>query len=172
MAMARMPDFQTDIIREWDKIVHHGHHHPEPPSLAAQLDAAHARTQTPATQPVTVKAPNPKEAIMSLLDTITEDVRGDLTDGLDYLEQFVGRVKAAAPSIINTADTLGGSTVGKLVEAAAGAVLPADVETELVNIVKTYVSRFSTPVATTTAAAPQAPVEAPAPAAPVAQPVQ
>jgi hypothetical protein len=135
----------------------------------------HGTSEPPASQPVTVNAgPRPaKEPFMSLLDTITEDVKSDLTQGVAYLKEFAGRLEQVSPSIISTAETLGGSTVGKLIEAAAGTVLPADVESELVNIVKTYVTRFGS--ATTTPAVPSAPVAA-APSAPVAeavaQPVQ
>lgn len=178
--MARMPDFEREIAREWDKIVHR---QPEPQSLAAQLDAARAfSTQPPASQPVTLTADattttalTPEETLMSLLTTLTEDARGDLTDGLSYAEGLIARLKDIAPSVIETADTIGGSTVGKLIDAAAGAVLPAPAEEILVNLVKDFVSHYGTPAPATTAT-PVAPVAtapaAPAPAEAVAQPVQ
>jgi hypothetical protein len=167
--MARMPNFEAEIARDLarassgvEHVLGHLHHH----------HAAQAATPTPAAGPVTVKAaPNLEERIMSLLDTITGDVRADLTDGLDYAEGLLGRLKAVAPSVIETADKLGGTTVGKLVDAAAGMVLPAPYEDVAVSFIKDLVSKYGQqPLA-----APAAPVVATpdaTPAAPAVQPVQ
>lgn len=91
------------------------------------------------------------------LATLEADVKTDLTDGLDWLDGFVTRVKAAAPGIIATSEAIGGSTVGKLVEAAAGAVLPPAYEQVAVDFIKDLITKYGQP-----AQAVAAPVAAPA----------
>lgn len=116
---------------------------------------------TPATMaPVTAGAVTQQEDSMSLA-TIEDDVKTDLTQGLDWLEGFVGRVKAAAPGIIATSEAVGGSTVSALVEAVAGRILPPQMESVLAGIVKDFVDKYA-----------PAQVQAAAPAQPAAAPVQ
>jgi hypothetical protein len=88
------------------------------------------------------------------LAQLEDDVKTDLTQGLDWLEGFVGRVKAAAPGIIATSEAVGGSTVGQVAELFLGKFLPADVEAELLGIVRRYVSTFAQPVEAAPAAPP------------------
>lgn len=163
----RMPDFETEIKRDLAVAEH---------TAAGWFHHRHGAPQTPASQPVTLTAEattaaalTPEETLMNLLTELTDDARGDLTDGLSYAEGLISRLKGIAPSVIETADTIGGSTVGKLIEAAAGAVLPAPAEDILVNMVKDFVSHYGAPA---TAAPVAAAPAAPAPAEAVAQPVQ
>jgi hypothetical protein len=127
---------------------HHGRHPQAPGAQPDQLAAPAAETTT--------------EETMSLFDTLTPDVKSDLTEGAAYVEGWIGRIKAAAPTVIADAETVGGSTVGKLAEMLAGTVLPPEVEAEFLSLAKLFVGRFGAP------AAPAAPVEQPAqPAAPL-----
>ena len=93
---------------------------------------------------------------MSLIQ-LEEDVKTDLTDGLSWLEGFVTRVKAAAPGIIATSEAVGGQTVGKLLEIAAGKFLPPGVEEEFLALAGRYFSTFGQAAAP---AQPQQPVQA------------
>lgn len=77
------------------------------------------------------------------LATLENDVRTDLTAGLDYLDGLVGRLKTAAPGIIATADAVGGSTVAALVDAVAGRILPAGLEPILASIVRDFVDKYA-----------------------------
>lgn len=106
----------------------------------------HRHPQTPATAPVNLAAApaaaaNPQGDTMSLA-TLEDDVKADLTDGLNWMEGFVNRVRAAAPGIIATSDALASSTVGQVAEMFLGKVLPPDVEAELLGIVRRYVTTF------------------------------
>lgn len=118
--------------------------------------------QAPATQPVTVETTTPKENRVSLT-TLTDDVKADLTDGLDWLDGFVTRIKTAAPGIIAASEAVGGSTVSALVDAVAGRILPPQLETVLAGLVKDFVDRNAP-------AAADAPVAPPAPSQPAAAP--
>lgn len=82
---------------------------------------------------------------MAPLATLEDTVKRDLTDGLDWLEGMVGRLKNAAPGIIATTEAVGGSTVGQLAEIFLGKILPPDVEAELIAVVKRYVVTFGQP---------------------------
>lgn len=134
---------EWDAGRRWTAAHFHPHRHP----------------QTPATAPVNLAAAPAaaakQEDTMSLA-TLEDDVKADLTDGLNWMEGFVTRVRAAAPGIIATSDALASSTVGQVAEMFLGKVLPPDVETELLGIVRRYVTTFGQ-------AAP-VPVQQPAPA--------
>ena len=105
----------------------------------------HRHPQTPATTPVNLAAAPAaaakQEDTMSLA-TLEDDVKADLTDGLNWMEGFVNRVRAAAPGIIATSDALASSTVGQVAEMFLGKVLPPDVEAELLGIVRRYVTTF------------------------------
>ena len=79
------------------------------------------------------------------LTTIESDVKAYLTDGLDYLDGMVARLKQAAPGIIETTEAVGGSTVAALVEAVAGRVLPPQLEQVLAAQVADFVSRWGAP---------------------------
>ncbi len=102
--------------------------------------------KTPAAQPVnlaaaTAAAATQQEETMSIAQ-LEDDVKTDLTQGLDWLEGFVGRVKAAAPGIIATSEAVGGQTVGKLIEIAAGKFLPPGVEEEFLALAGRYFGSF------------------------------
>lgn len=143
--MARMRDFAHEAE---EAVFGHLHHH----------HAADAAPQTPAVQPATMAASAApvatKENRMSLT-TLEDDVKADLTQGLDYLIDFGTRLKSAAPGIIATSEAVGSSTVGALVEAVGGAILPPQLEQVAVDFVKDLVGKYG-----------QQPVQ---PAAPVAQ---
>lgn len=148
--MAKMPTFE-EIRADFERgirTVEHAAGHP------FRHDAP---TETPAMMPATMKPATQQEDSMSLA-TLEDDVKTDLTQGLDWLEGFVGRVKAAAPGIIATSEAIGGQTVGKLVEIAAGKFLPPGVEEEFLALAERYFGSFG-----------QVPA---APAAPAAPPVQ
>lgn len=118
----------------------------------------HRHDQTPATQPVnlaaaTAAAANPQGDTVSLA-TLDDEVKNDLTKGMDWLEGVVARVKAAAPGIIATSEAVGGSTVSALVEAVAGRILPPQLESMLASIVKDFVDRYA-PVAVAAPVQPQ-----------------
>lgn len=89
------------------------------------------------------------------LATLENDVKADLTDGMNWLEGMVQRVKAAAPGIIATSEAVGGSTVGKLLEIAAGKILPPGVEEEFLALAGRYFTTFGQPAQAV--AAPAAP---------------
>ena len=154
----------------------HAHHQWQDWMLRHAADAA---PETPAAVPATMAAATaaaatPQEEPMSLT-TIEDDVREDLTKGLDYVTGWAQRVQTLMPAIVDTVDTVGSSTVGKLIEAAAGAVLPAPYEQVAADFVKDLVAKYGTPAAAATPAPadPAAPAQtdsAPAeqqPAAPV-----
>lgn len=161
--MAKMPDFEKDIKRDLGIAEH---------AIGSWFHRQHA-AQTPAPMPATMAAAAaaPKENPMSLAK-LDDDIKEDLTEGLTYVEGLVGRLKAAAPGVIATGEAVSGSTVGKLVEAVAGRVLPAPLEDALSSIVKDFVDRYAPAAAATPApAAPAAlAATATAAAAPVAQP--
>lgn len=75
-------------------------------------------------------------------EPMTEEVRSDLTDGMDYLAVLAGRLRKAAPGFIDSAAALGNSTVAKLAEALGGKILPADAEADLISIARVFISRF------------------------------
>lgn len=108
----------------------------------------HASPELPAQRPVNLAAAPAaaakQEDTMSLT-TIESDVKAYLTDGLDYLDGMVARLKQAAPGIIETTEAVGGSTVAALVEAVAGRVLPPQLEQVLAAQVADFVSRWGAP---------------------------
>jgi len=129
-------------------------------------DAVPLNPQAPADRPVNLAAATaavPREEAPMSLTTLTDDLRNDLTDGLAWVTDWAARVKAAAPGIVSTVDTVANSTVGKLAETLAGSVLPPEVEPVLVNLVGDFVKRYGQPAAVAPAA-PQQPA-APAPTA-------
>jgi hypothetical protein len=160
-----------DIFHETEEAVFgHLHHHAVPLAEGGNADDV-ITTRTPATQPVNlaatpVAAPS-KENTMSPLSTLEDDVKADLTDGLNWLDGFVTRVKAAAPGIIATSEAVGSSTVGKLVELAAGKILPPGVEEEFLALAGRYFGSFGQVAALAPAAPVAAPVDPQQPAAPV-----
>jgi hypothetical protein len=56
---------------------------------------------------------------------LSNDLKTDLTDGLDYVEGWVGRVKAAAPEVLSVAQRWANSPVTKALEDAGEAIDPA-----------------------------------------------
>lgn len=155
--MTRMPSFD-EIRDDFERGVRTAEQLVEHPFR--RRDAA---PQTPATAPATMAAAPaaapPQEDTMSLA-TLEDDIKNDLTEGAAYVEQWIGRVKQAAPGIIATSEAVAGSTVGQLAEIFLGRVLPPDVETELLSVVKRYVTSFGQPAAP--AQATFTPVPAPA----------
>lgn len=160
--MTRMPtyeeikdDFERGVRTAEQRIEHPFRH------------AADAATPTPAAQPVnlasaTAAAVTPQGATMPSLAILEDDVKADLTDGLNWLQGFASRLSAAAPGIIATSEAVGGSTVGALVEAVAGRVLPPQLEAILANQVRDFVDRYA-PAQVAAAPVPaQAPQAAPA----------
>jgi hypothetical protein len=144
----RMPDFEHEIVAEWDKIVHHRKPAvtgPNPVIIEATTDVADRRGATTMT-----------------LTAISDDVKTDLTEGITYVEGLVQRLKTAAPGIISTSEAVANSTVGKLAEALAGAVIPAPYEEIAVSFVKDLAAKYGAATVT--------PAVTPAPAA--ATPVQ
>lgn len=119
----------------------------------------HAAPQTPAPVPATMAADaaTAQEEPMPL-STLEDDVKNDLTQGVDWLDGFVTRLRTAAPGIIATSEAVGSSTVAAVVEAVAGRVLPPELETGLAAMVRTFVDQFA-PQAVT-AQAPQPPATA------------
>lgn len=85
--------------------------------------------------------------------TIEDDVREDLTKGLDYVAGWAQRVQQALPGIVSTVDTVSGSTIGKLASSLAGAVIPEPYESMLVSLVSDFASRYGQPATTPAAAA-------------------
>lgn len=133
----------------WDHAEHAiAEHVPHRPQPTFTPNPAQPATMAAATAP----APN-KENRMNLTQ-IEDDVRTDLTDGLNWLDGFVQRVKAAAPGIITTVDAVSGSTVGQLAEIFLGKILPPDVEAEFIAIAKRYAATFGQPAAPAAPAAP------------------
>jgi len=122
----------------------------------------HRHDQPPAAQPVNLAAApaaaaNPQGDTVSLA-TLDDEVKDDLTKGMDWLEGVVARVKAAAPGIIATSEAVGGSTVSALVEAVAGRILPPQMESILATMVKDFVDRYA-PAQVTAPAQPVAPAQ-------------
>jgi hypothetical protein len=165
--MPRMPSYEEirdDFargVRTAEQHIEHPFRHPSETAPAGPAQGAEPYPQAPAAQPVnlaaaTAAAPS-KENTMSPITTLEDDVKADLTDGLNWMEGFVTRVKAAAPGIIATSEAIGGTTVSKLVEAAAGAVLPPAYEQVAVDFVKDLITKYGQP-----AQAPAAPAGAPA----------
>jgi hypothetical protein len=150
-----MPTYQ-EIRADFERGVRTAEQHIEHPFR----HAADAAPQTPAQQPVNL-ATAPAAAATQQGDTMAivqleDDVKKDLTDGMDWLDGLVQRVKAAAPGIIATSEALGNSTLGKLAETAAGKFLPPGVEEEFLALAGRYFGTFGQPV-TAAAAAPAAP---------------
>ena len=101
------------------------------------------------------------------LTQIEDDVRADLSDGLAYVAQWASKLQGVMPAIVSTVDKVGGSTVGKLAETLAGAVIPQPYEDMLVGLVDDFAKRYGQP-----AVQPAAPVTAqPDGTAQAAQPV-
>ena len=89
-------------------------------------------------------------------------IKTDITEGVTWVKEWAARIEAAAPGIIATSDAVAGSTVGQVAEMFLGKVLPADVEAELLGIVKRYVSTFGQPANAGPAPTGQQAVQAPA----------
>jgi hypothetical protein len=142
--MTRMPDFEQEIRHD---LATAGH-------ALTHLFGDHAAPEPPAIQPDSVDTTTATEDTM--LAKLEDDVKKDLTEGVAYLEEFIGRVKAAAPGIISNAEQIGGSTVGRLVETAAGRILPPPIEDIAVELLGPLFEKYGTPQA------------APAPAEPAA----
>lgn len=149
------------LERDWQRIRHPSRH---AVPLAQGGDARNV-IQTPANMPATMvtatAAAATKESTMSIA-TLEDAVKTDLTDGIDWLDGFVGRIKAAAPGIIATSEAVGGSTVGALVEAVAGRILPPQLESVLAGLVKDFVDRNAAPAATVADSTAAQPAPAPA----------
>lgn len=142
------------IEHEWDKITHH---HGD----------SHRLSQTGGQSPVTIEA-DTGSASKETTVGISADIKQDLTEGIEYIDGWIDRVKAAAPGIVSTVDTVANSTVGKLAEALGEAILPPQVEEVVVNLVKAAVDKYGQAASATTAPAPTAtatPAQAPAAAA-------
>lgn len=160
--MARMPSFE-EIRADWERDVsrieqriEHPFRHNDEPRMTPHVDAAHAATQTPATAPDSPAAPAASTQGDTMpLTQIEDDVKADLTAGVSWVKEWAARIEAAAPGIIATTDAVGGSTVGKLVEIAAGKILPPGVEEEFLALAGRYFGAFGQ--------VPAAPVTAPQP---------
>lgn len=152
--MARMPDFSEELGGIEHAAQRFGHalaEHVEHPFRRG--DAAPGQpAQEPGTMAVAAAAAQPTGGTTVSLATIEDDVRADLTQGLDWLEGFVGRVKNAAPGIISTVDAVSGTTVGKLIETAAGKFLPPGIEEEFLAIAGRYFSTWGQAAAPAAAA--------------------
>jgi hypothetical protein len=102
------------------------------------------------------------------MTSITDEVKSDLTDGLEYLEKMAGRLKTAAPGIIARAEAEAATPLGKtateLAVALGDTVLPPEAVTFIKGILDYAVSKWGPAEETTAPAAPAA-EEAPAPAA-------
>lgn len=137
-------DSVIESFEEWRNHLHL-HHHGHP--------------QTPAPGPVTLAAAQPAtEAPMSLA-TLENDVKNDLTQGLDYLEGMVGRLKTAAPGIIGNAETVLAPIVERFAQTVGDRVLPPLMEEGLMAVVDAYFAKLGQP-AQPIAAQPQQPVPA------------
>lgn len=181
--MARMPDFEREILNQLrhaeNRVVGGLFRHPHggQPVSESGVIAAIEQSRAPAVPPVTISTAAANTGGFMSLTALEDDVRGYLTDGVSYLDDMVTALKAKAPALIATMDAVSGSTVGKLVEALGGAVLPPQVEEFVAGVVKDAVARYgqqpqAAPAqpqqpADATAAAPASP--APAPAQPAAQ---
>ena len=160
--MAKMPPFE-EIRDDFERGVRTAEQAIEHP-----FQRRHGAPETPAQQPVNLAsataAAATKENHMSLA-TIEEETKNFLTEGLDYLVAQGAKLRAAAPGIIATTEAVGGSTVAKLVEAAAGAILPPAYEQVAVDFVKDLIAKYGQPTAAAAvdpAATGQQPVAAPA----------
>ena len=150
-----------DIFHEAEEAVF-GRHHVVPIADGGTQTVGNLTTQTPAARPATMKAATaaaPQQEDTMSLATIEDDVKADLTDGLNWLQGFASRLTAAAPGIIATSEAVGGSTVGALVEAVAGRILPPQLEQILANQVKDFVDRYSQVQAAAPAPQPPAPAQ-------------
>ena len=81
----------------------------------------------------------PEETPMS---TITEEIRKDLTEGLDYIKGFAERVSAAAPDIIAVAEKTESSPVAQLLEKLA---LGPEFEKAVAGVIADLAKFFSVP---------------------------
>jgi hypothetical protein len=106
----------------------------------------HDTSAAPAAATATIRTSNPGGPV-SLITTLEDDVKTDLTQGVGWLKGFVGRLEQAAPGIIATTEAVGGSTVGQLAEIFLGKILPPDVEAEFLALAKRYAVTFGQPVA-------------------------
>lgn len=124
---------------------------------------ADAAPETPAPVPATMAAEPAaiQEETMSLAQ-IEDDVREDVTKGIEYVAGWAQRVQAALPGLVSTVDAVGGSTVGKLAETLLGIVIPEPYETILVNYAEDFAKRYGAPVP----AAPAAPAQGDTPETP------
>lgn len=139
------------LEHDWQRI-RHPHHH----------DQAATATQTPATQPVSLApapaaATAPQKGTTMSFATLDEDVKTDLTDGLNWLTGFATRLQAAAPGIIATTEAVSGSTLGALAEGLAGRILPPQLEQVAVDFVKNLADKYAVQPVTAQPAAAQPP---------------
>lgn len=149
--MTRMPDIETEAARAVGWVEHH-------------LPHRHAAPQSPAPQPVTMApatadATAPQKDTTMSLATLEDDVKNDLTQGLDYLEGMVGRLKTAAPGIIGNAETVLAPIVERFAQTVGDRVLPPLMEEGLMAVVDAYFAKLGQP-AQPVAAQPQQPVPA------------
>jgi hypothetical protein len=95
------------------------------------LPGRHAAPETPAPQPVNLTAAaaaaEPQEEPVSIAK-LEADIKNDITEGAAWVAEWAARIKTAAPSIIETTEAAGGPTVARLIQVAAGRVLPPGVE--------------------------------------------
>jgi hypothetical protein len=170
MASDHLPVFdeiehaKLTAARDWHSVEEHIRdvlHHNDEPRMTPHVEAALAAREIPASQPVNLAAATaaaPQQEDTMQLAQLEDDVKADLTQGLDYILDFGQRLKAAAPGIIATSEAVGGQTVGKLIEIAAGKFLPPGVEEEFLALAGRYFGSFGQ-----VPAAPAAPAGTPAP---------
>jgi hypothetical protein len=174
--MARMPDFESEIARDWgvaaDTMRHLMHHHGNPQPVTPRervipmgdpLNPQRDSAPQPAAQAIPqneTEEPRREEPPMSL-ETIDADLREDLTAGITYGKELFARLEARAPGIIATVDAVANSTVGQIAEKLAGTVIPAEAEPFLLGLIDDFKARYGQPAAPAPApAAPAAPVAA------------
>jgi len=150
--MARMPDFEAEIRREWGAVsagIEHltGHDHDAP--------ARTTSAETAAAEPTIAITPQEEPVSLATLETAVKD---DLTNGIAYIKEFAARIEQAAPGIIGNAEAAAVPLVGKLAEAIAGRILPPPLEEVLIGLVSDFYDRSGQP-------APAAPEQPTAPAA-------
>ncbi|MGH3417784.1 MAG: hypothetical protein ACRDSS_15035 [Actinocrinis sp.] len=159
--MPVMPDIEADAARA---LAAAGRElgHLFRPHRAPSFTPRDQLSQTPAQQPVNLAAATAAAATpggtMGIAQ-LEDDVKADLTDGLNWLDGFVTRVRAAAPGIIATSEAVGGSTVGKLLEIAAGKILPPGVEEEFLALAGRYFGSFGQVAASAQPQQPAAPAQ-------------
>ena len=90
------------------------------------------------------------------LATLENDVKNDLTQGLDYVEGMVARLKSAAPGIIGNAETVLAPIVERFIQTVGERTLPPLMEEGLMAVVDAYFTKLGQPAAP---AQPEQPVQ-------------